>query len=1197
MTNTGTLNIGGTSTITTLTATATGNTVNYNGTGNQTVNATDYYNLTFSGGGTNTLPTTRTTTITGNWTNNGTTIAPSTSTINFNGSSAQSIGGTSASTFNNLSVNNASGISLNAPASVAGTLTLTSGILTTTSTNLLTITNTGSITGALSTSYINGPLAMTLPTNITSDGTTYTFPVGDISNYKPLALVNIRTGATAPVIQVTENPTGATTGDGSTITSIASRNWYVQTTSGNFTSATIQLTESGLIPTNVIGKSTAQAGTYSSIGGTNIGASVTSVQTVSSLPVYFAIGISAIKPLYSYQSGNWDSTTTWTTDPSGSLLKNPRIPTSMDNVIVLNGRTVTISANTKQVVSLTMNAGGVLDLQSTTGHNLGTVTGQGKIMLSSNNFPGGTFTNFVAAGSGTIEYYNLNNVSLSTTQSTYNNLIISNTSTSAITSYLPATANPTTYTINGNFNVKNYSTGSNTASFGNSTSSNNLINMTVYGDFTVDAGCYVNVNNFASSQTIPHPTTATSTASYPVHTLYLYGNLTNNGSIRFTVQTSPVQTAYYTATTSLGAVQVYFKGATNNTVTCNGVTDFYRLVEEKGTDNTYILEVNSSDTSHFALYAPNDQGNSVNMGLPEGFGYGAYYKALFIHYGTLKLDTNIVIHSLTEGGEDFNIIPTAGLWINGANVETSTGNNGIYYQALTVYGTLKITGGTLTTKKTSGITLGTLGTPVLNIGGTGLLDASQIWTLTGGTNKMSYMQTGGTVNMRLSGQNSADTVFSLSNTNSVFVMSGGTMNFTNTASSDTTITHIIDVEAQSGNYQVTGGTINFNLTSISSAYICNSTVPLYNVNITRGSGTGKVTMQWALPSPLTVLNDLTIGSNCVLDLNTYKVDLGVGGDFTITGGGTYTPSTTGTTTFNGATDQTFSNVGTITGSTLNILRITNSSVTLITNDLTVDSLLIDSYSTLNDNGKYINVGGSVINSGEHVGLISTTTSGIRINGTAAQTIGGDGTGVFDNLIINSTSTTSVALNANIAVTGNLRLVNSTNFNIGSYSLSLDTSANVYTDMATTQSYNATHMITTTGIASDGGVAKTFSTTAKTFVYPIGTSGRYHPAKIYFTSDPAQYGSIAVRTVPSQQPLEQDTTKAIRCYWKTTSTGFSGIQNNSVFQIYYYNSGILMFPMEVRKAVLFLPCIKRQAGTRQLIQFWKHCLLEKFILAV
>ena len=132
--------------------------------------------------------------------------------------------------------------------------------------------------------------------------------------------------------------------------------------------------------------------------------------------------------------------------------------------------------------------------------------------------------------------------------------------------------------------------------------------MTVYGDFSVDAGCNILVNNFASSQTIPDPTN--NTTPYPVHTLLLYGNFTNNGSVRFTGLPSPVNNAYYILTTTAyrgtnyGDVQVYFEGATNKTVTCNGITDFFRLIVEKGMDRTYTLEVSSSSTNDFALYGP-----------------------------------------------------------------------------------------------------------------------------------------------------------------------------------------------------------------------------------------------------------------------------------------------------------------------------------------------------------------------------------------------------------------------------------------------------------------------------------------------------------------------------------------------------------------------------------------------------------------
>ena len=59
-TATGVLNIGGTSGITTLTATATGNTVNYNGVAAQTAKVTIYSNLTLSGSGNKTFTTTPT---------------------------------------------------------------------------------------------------------------------------------------------------------------------------------------------------------------------------------------------------------------------------------------------------------------------------------------------------------------------------------------------------------------------------------------------------------------------------------------------------------------------------------------------------------------------------------------------------------------------------------------------------------------------------------------------------------------------------------------------------------------------------------------------------------------------------------------------------------------------------------------------------------------------------------------------------------------------------------------------------------------------------------------------------------------------------------------------------------------------------------------------------------------------------------
>lgn len=75
--------------------------------------------------------------LSGNWTNNGT-FTSGTSTVIFDGTVAQAIGGTVPSTFNCLTVNNAAGVTLNAPVTINGVLTLTTGLLTAASPNAIT---------------------------------------------------------------------------------------------------------------------------------------------------------------------------------------------------------------------------------------------------------------------------------------------------------------------------------------------------------------------------------------------------------------------------------------------------------------------------------------------------------------------------------------------------------------------------------------------------------------------------------------------------------------------------------------------------------------------------------------------------------------------------------------------------------------------------------------------------------------------------------------------------------------------------------------------------------------------------------------------------------------------------------------------------------------------------------------------------
>jgi Secretion system C-terminal sorting domain len=104
------------------------------------------------------------------------------------GTAAQSTGvfttTPTAGTVNNLTINNTStaGVTLSQAESVAGVLTLTDGLLNTTTTKMITVNNGGSTTGASNSSFVNGPI-----TKVGEQA--FTFPVGAAgTGYVPIGI-------------------------------------------------------------------------------------------------------------------------------------------------------------------------------------------------------------------------------------------------------------------------------------------------------------------------------------------------------------------------------------------------------------------------------------------------------------------------------------------------------------------------------------------------------------------------------------------------------------------------------------------------------------------------------------------------------------------------------------------------------------------------------------------------------------------------------------------------------------------------------------------------------------------------------------------------------------------------------------------------------------------------------------------------
>jgi hypothetical protein len=118
-------------------------------------------------------------------------------TLTFNGgASTQNMLGSTGTggdgfTYSNVVINNTGGsvfdVTLTGAASMSGALTLTSGLLKTTSANLLTLTPTASSTIGTSatTSYVSGPLAIQ---KISSGSSVLNFPIGKIADSRPVAL-------------------------------------------------------------------------------------------------------------------------------------------------------------------------------------------------------------------------------------------------------------------------------------------------------------------------------------------------------------------------------------------------------------------------------------------------------------------------------------------------------------------------------------------------------------------------------------------------------------------------------------------------------------------------------------------------------------------------------------------------------------------------------------------------------------------------------------------------------------------------------------------------------------------------------------------------------------------------------------------------------------------------------------------------
>lgn len=895
---------------------------------------------------------------------------------------------------------------------------------------------------------------------------------------------------------------------------------------------------------------------------------------------------------YSYQSGNWNDISTWTHDPGGTTQNATDIPNSGDIVTILNSRTVTLSTDVDTSdLDITIREGGIIDqstYQFTAG--LSALRGSGTFKLASVNFPTVITNDFVNTDGGTTEYNNTSNFTLPATQSTYYHLTI-NANGVIATQLSNLTLNGDLYVKDGTYRI-------------NDNSATTKLNLTINGDILVDNGAAISVGN-GSTNTVTNPVGIATSSTPPYieyyeqfHRLVIYGDFTNNGTVRFTNLDYPVYDAFppLGSGSTSGAASVYFMGETDNNLTCNGTTDFYNLILDKGIDKTYKLTVSSSSYPYFRLFGANSSGGDETNASAEN---PNIKKALWIRTGTLELTGLVIIPSLTEGvdcssdpNSDYYIPSNGALVLSGSEVivlstadtyeeinlaynvsvpdDASCGVATGSCTSFSILGLLQIDNGYLSTRESGGFITWSDASGQLEING-GIVDAKQFRSSGGGGGLASYHQSGGNLYLRgrfqrtptayssisdlkdfststlnttrvTDGLNGDYATFNINETSNVFSMSGGTISIYDVCGINAGQRGAFEVFSDVINNNVTGGTLEILPVTGSETdgaeFIIESTADIGNLTINRLSSSSVVTLN---TYDLTVLNDFTLTSG---EFDANDLDVNIGGDMYVENGTVYTPGTN-STNFNGTGDQTLTVnlASTLAFKKLKIDKTAGTTLILTGSQSTIsveDSLSIIE-GALDDGGKTIDFITSatsttsyLYNSGVHTG-----TGAISLSDDDPQVITGDGTGIFENLELNNTdvSTNPVSLNADITINGTLTFSQDKLFNIGTNNLNFGPSASIV-------NAGTNRFIQTSGAAGDGGVTKEYTSTATSFTFPFGTAStghaaaEYTPATLSFETNPTTFGSITINPVGYEHPNTTNKGRSLTYYWRVRSTGFT-----------------------------------------------------------
>ena len=462
-------------------------------------------------------------------------------------------------------------------------------------------------------------------------------------------------------------------------------------------------------------------------------------------------------------------------------------------------------------------------------------------------------------------------------------------------------------------------------------------NMTVNNNLVLNAGAVFNIN----------------TTSNNTHQLTVEGNISNNGSLSFSVDANSL-------------CNLTLSSFTTQALTGNGINRFNLITQNTGSSRAHLFDVSCST-------------------------FSAATNFLTLNNGTFKLSTTNPVN-ITPFSGTTTISTVCGLWLNSANAVISTG------AGISLAGALTVSGGTLNIGNASNEDLFSDGGD-LNLSG-GAINVSGKYYSSGINNISNFNISGGTLTVPTSGSSSTtDAPFQVTGVGSEFDMTGGAIVIQREGGTGAQNLGFVNTGASSG--VVSGGTLQIGnaATPAGQSISINSSSQIGNLSVNSTNATAVINT-----NSLQVINDVSILSGT---LNDSGFAIGLGGNWT-NGGGNYSNGS-GTVLFNSTSSaQTIFKTG---GETFNNLVFSGSGLKTFNSPVSAKGFTLSTGASVDVSATnhQLNVSGNFINSGNFISRNGT----VLLNGSTLQIIGGSSTSDFYNLSLNNTSGVNLSTSENL----------------------------------------------------------------------------------------------------------------------------------------------------------------------------------------